>query len=303
MSQGLPIDIREAIISVCGKAFWYRDPHRAFLLYCGVPSEMYDRFSSGSKYVITRNVLAELDRLGDHGYGIQRRILTELCKLRNVPDENVPDRDAALAAIRKLKELALEQKMYVEETVKKQESKSEEAKRKFEAQTFRAQRVAELRGKFNAMVVSTDDPQSRGYSLEDLLVELFGLNEVRYRPPYKTETEQIDGCFTFKGFDYLVEARWRQAMPKEGDLGILKNKVDKKITSTRGVFFSIIGFRPEVVAEFTRGTTSNILLFDGEDLSLILEGHVSLFDALDYKIQKAAQEGIIYAQLSAKFRL
>lgn len=302
MEQGLPLQIREAIISVCGKAFWYRDPHRSFLLYSGVPADMYDRFSTGSKYLITRNVLAELDRLGDNGYAIQRRILTELCKLRNVPDENVPDRDAALNAIRKLKTLALEQKLYVEETEKKQSSRSEDAKKKIEAQTIRANKVTELLEKFNKMAISTEDPQTRGYSLEDLLVELFEVNEIHYRPPYKTETEQIDGCFAFKGFDYLVEARWRQMMPKESDLAVLKTKVDKKLTSTRGIFFSIIGFRPEVVSEFTRGTSSNILLFDGEDISLILEGHISLIDALDYKIQKAAQEGIIYARLGSRFK-
>jgi hypothetical protein len=40
---------------------------------------------------------------------------------------------------------------------------------------------------------------------------------------------------------------------------------------------------------------------DGADLSLILEGHVSLTDGLDLKIQKAAQEGIIFFPLGARF--
>lgn len=53
--------------------------------------------------------------------------------------------------------------------------------------------------------------------------------------------------------------------------------------------------------EFTRGTTSNIILMDGQDVSLILEGHISLVDALDLKIQKAAQEGIIYFPLAQRF--
>lgn len=39
----------------------------------------------------------------------------------------------------------------------------------------------------------------------------------------------------------------------------------------------------------------------GQDLTLILEGFVSLVDALDVKVQKAAQEGIIYFPLSRRF--
>ncbi len=143
--------------------------------------------------------------------------------------------------------------------------------------------------------------QARGYSLEGLLSELFAVNEISYRPSYRTETEQIDGYFHFKGFDYLVEARWRKGPPTESDLAALKTKVDKKITSTRGLFVSIVGFRREVVMEFTRGVSSNMILMDGSDIGLILEGHVSLVDALDLKIEKAAQEGIIYFPLAQRF--
>ena len=99
----------------------------------------------------------------------------------------------------------------------------------------------------------------------------------------------------------MVEARWRKGPPTESDLAALKTKVDKKITSTRGLFVSIVGFRREVVMEFTRGVSSNMILMDGSDIGLILEGHVSLVDALDLKIEKAAQEGIIYFPLAQRF--
>jgi hypothetical protein len=83
-------------------------------------------------------------------------------------------------------------------------------------------------------------------------------------------------------------------------LAAFKTKVDKKLSSTRGIFFSMIGYRPEVM-EFTRGVSSNIVLFDSSDLTLILEGHISLIDALDLKIQKASQEGIISFLLVQRF--
>lgn len=301
MPVRLPFEIREAVVAVCGKCFWLKDPFRAFMLSCGVPVELYDRFAEESKYKIARHILSELDGREDEGYQIQRRIVTELAKLRKVPDDNVPDREAALSALRWLKQLALNHKMIILKSKAEQNTRAQEAQRRQAALMARADKMEQLRKTYVAIASADDDPQSRGYSLEDLLSELFAVHEITYRPPYKTSTEQIDGSFSFKGFDYLVEARWRKGQPTEADLAVLKTKVDKKITSTRGLFVSIPGFRQEVVFEFTRGVTSNIVLMDGVDLSLILEGRVSLIDALEIKIQKAAQEGIILFPLAQSF--
>lgn len=297
----MPFEVREAIVQVCGKAFWLKDPFRAFLLSAGVEPETYDRYSDESKFKIARHVLSELDALGDDGWLVQRRIVTELCNLRGIPDNAVVDRDAAIGALRYLKEVAAAHQLLVTEQQHDAARREHEAKRRQAALAARAKKTEELRTAFNALATSHDDPQGRGYSLEDLLAELFELHDISYRRPYRTATEQIDGHFEFKGFDYLVEARWRMTQPTEGDLAAFKIKVDKKISSTRGLFVSIPGFRPEVVVQFTQGVTSNIVLMDGQDVALILEGQVSLNDALELKIQKAAQEGIVYFPLSQRY--
>ncbi len=67
--------------------------------------------------------------------------------------------------------------------------------------------------------------------------------------------------------------------------------------STRGLFISVQGFRHEVIDEFTSGITKNLILMDGEDLVYILEERVNLRDGLQAKIEKAAQEGIIFFPL------
>ncbi|MGH8886270.1 MAG: restriction endonuclease, partial [Egibacteraceae bacterium] len=241
-----------------------------------------------------------LDALGQEGSDIQRRIVTELCQLRGLPDD-VPNPDAGLRALRHLKELARDQKIVVEREHRQAEQRAREARQRQASLAARAEKMAELRETLAILASSRDDPQGRGYSLEDLLAELFELHEIPYRRPYRTPTEQIDGHFGYRGFDYLVEARWRAQPPVEADLGAFKTKVDKKIQSTRGLFVSMSGFRQEVVLEFTRGITSNIVLMDGMDLTLILEGRVSLTDALDLKTEKAAQEGILYFPLVTRF--
>jgi hypothetical protein len=290
----LPYEIREAIIQACGKAFWYKDPLKAFLLGAGVPAHLYDKYDDLAKFKIARYILSDLDAMGHEGHLIQRRMITEFCNLRGIPDPAVDNKDAATQALRHLKELALAQRIVAEEQRSATEQRTQEARLKQAALAARAHKVEELKKHFYEMAGPSYDPQRRGYGLEDLLAELFQLHDITYRPPYRTKTEQIDGHFQYKGFDYLVEARWRKDQPAESDLSAFKHKVDKKITSTRGLFASIVGFRPEVVFEFTKGTSSNLVLMDGSDIILILEGQVSLIDALDTKIDKAAQEGIIF---------
>lgn len=297
----LPFEIREAIVQVFGKAFWMKDPLRAFVLGAGVPPDLFDRFRDEAKFKIARHLLSELDVMGDEGWAIQRRLLTELSRLKNIPDPTVPSREEALDALRALKELAAAHELAVDEERSSTDQRTAEARVKQAALLARQEKVQELRQAFYGMAAARDDPQTRGYGLEDLLGDLFDLNEIVYRRPYRTPTEQIDGHFAFQGFDYLVEARWRAERPTEADLGGFKLKVDKKLASTRGLFVSIVGFRPEVVMEFTKGTSSNIVLMDGEDLTLILEGHVTLHDGLDLKIQKAAQEGIVFFPLRQRF--
>lgn len=48
MAAGLPFEIREAIVQVCGKSFWLKDPFRAFFISAGVPPEMLHQTSSSS---------------------------------------------------------------------------------------------------------------------------------------------------------------------------------------------------------------------------------------------------------------
>jgi len=298
--RGLPFEIREAVVQVCGRTFWLKERLRAFLLAAGVPSHLCDRYAEEPKHKIARHILGALDGMGEDGWTIQRRVVAELCAPRNAVDGSVPDRDAAVRAVRYLKELAVAQKLIVEEHRSESEQRALEARQRQAALAAKAQKIEQLRTALAAMTSGRSDPQQRGYGLEDLLAELFEVHEIPYRRPYRTVTEEVDGQFTFKGVDYVVETRSREAPPTEADIGAFKNKVDKKLSSARGLFVSVLTFPPEVVFEFTRGTMSNIVLMDGPDLGRILDGRVSLTDALDQKIEKAAQEGIIYFPLSQR---
>ena len=63
--------------------------------------------------------------------------------------------------------------------------------------------LAEVRLRFVGMLKEPATPAERqrcGYDFERLLVDLFGVADIAYRPPYTAAHEQIDGSFNFRGF-------------------------------------------------------------------------------------------------------
>ena len=287
----LPYDVTEAMVQCFGKCFHYKDGVASFLLAAGVDRVLVDKYRNEAKFVWARRVLADLSQT-DEGRFVQRRVLTQLCNLRDLADKDVPDRGAGLDALRSLKQLAVERDLVVRKRKQDEVSRAQIAEQKERLIRERAEKLQELHRQFTKAIMSTDR-QTAGYSLEDLLVSLFALFEIEYRASYRTPTQQIDGQFAFSGFHYLVEAKWRKERPTEQEIGGFKHKVDGKLESTRGIFISVPGFRPEVIDRFN-GCGSNIILLDGAHLTHILEGRIDLRDLLTSAIEKAAQEGVVY---------
>lgn len=287
----LPYEILEAMIQCFGLCFHYYDGVTSFFLSCGVSRELNDKHRGQAKFKWSRGLLTELGE-SDDGRIIQRRILTELCKLRDLPDKDVPDREAGLDALRKIKERAVEHHLYIQESRREADNRTRILEERQRIIQQRLEKLESLRNVFNNSIKS-DNRQEAGYALEDFLKELFALYEIEYRKSYRTPTQQIDGYFQFEGFGYLVEAKWRQDMPTEGEVGAFKQKVDTKLESTRGIFISILGYRSEVIEQFSK-RGGNIILMDGTHLIEILEGRYDLKDVLKSIIERAAQEGMAY---------
>lgn len=112
--MAIPYEISQAMIQCFGKCFHYKDGVAAFMRQAGVSSALIEKYRDEPKFVWARHVIADLSQ-NEQGHEVLRRMLTELCKLRKVPDENVPDRNAALDALRELKDLAVSHDLYVEE--------------------------------------------------------------------------------------------------------------------------------------------------------------------------------------------
>jgi hypothetical protein len=131
-----------------------------------------------------------------------------------------------------------------------------------------------------------------------MLCELAALEGLRYTASYRKGTvSQTDGMLTFEGFQYLVEARWRAEPADVAEIAALAQKAYRSLQSTRGLFLSVAGFRPEVVEELEKGP-KNLLLMTGAELSVILEGRLRLAEAMQLKVDEGAKKGHILYDIS-----
>lgn len=300
MRRLLPHDVKAALIEVCGRAFWYKQPLFDMFDRAGIPEDLYIKYESEAKFTIARKVIADLERMDEEGLLLQRRLVAEMFKLRDLPDSNVPDRDVGLETLWTLKLAVQQHDLVVCEEKASGVERTVAAERVVQRARDRNLRLQELKRTFVVLATSSDR-QKRGYELEELLYELFTIYEIQYRRSYTADGEQVDGFFAFGGFDYILEARWRQRAPDLGELAAIRTKVDRKIKSTRGFVVSIAPYRENILRRLREAGPANLILMDGEDLALILEGQVSLVDALQAKVDKAAQEGIVFFPLKNLF--
>ena len=125
----LPYEIIEAMIQCFGRCFHYKDLMASFLVSAGLERVLVDKHRGEYKFTWARRLLTELGEL-DEGLLLQRRILTELCKLKDIPDPKVSDRDSAIEALRKLKHLAVEHDLL---TIEQQTKGEQKVDQKFES--------------------------------------------------------------------------------------------------------------------------------------------------------------------------
>src|SRR5205814_1390788 len=117
-------------------------------------------------------------------------------------------------------------------------------------------------------LISSSNPQAKGYGLEAILRGLFELFDLDPKASFKLAGEQIDGAFTFDSTDYLLEAKWQQVPVRASDLDAFVGKLSRKLDNTLGLFLSINGFSPDGVKTYASGRRLMILM-DGSDLMAV----------------------------------
>jgi hypothetical protein len=294
MKKKLGYELKEKLVEIGGSCFWYWKVYQAFLESCGVKRDHFLRYKNqdSNKYNLMRQVLSDLEEKEDWNtiFSIQSAIYN----LKNIPDKNIPDQEKSKRVLNEFKEICgedlLERKL--KEKVNQDRLKAHDETIK-SVQNYE-HKIKELHGKF--IKTFSEEPQKRGYILESVIYELFSINEIHYQKPFKSGTDQIDGHFRYGNFDYLVEIKWEKDPVGKVALSVFNDEIQRRIQSTRGLFVSMSGFNESHVKNYEVANPKMILM-DGEDISLILEGRFRLDDALNAKIDKAVKAGQIYFKL------
>ncbi|MFV2044660.1 MAG: reverse transcriptase domain-containing protein [Anaerolineales bacterium] len=134
----------------------------------------------------------------------------------------------------------------------------------------------------------SDDPQRRGYILQDLLRRLFVLSEIPMARSFTRSKggEQIDGAFNHDGWFYLVECRWRKKLADIRELDGLSGQVRRSGRQVMGFFISINGWSENVVPLLLQEGDHSIVLMDGTDVLSVLTQELPLTQLIDAKLSK-----------------
>lgn len=153
--------------------------------------------------------------------------------------------------------------------------------------------LEQLRTEYLDLLANKTSRPQRGYALERILAELSRLSQLEATEAFRVNGEQIDGAVKFDGEHYLIEAKWQDRTASNEPVYQFAGKVAGKLYG-RGLFISVNGFSPAVIRSLVMGKEIQTLFIDGEDLILVLEGHLTLRDMIDRKVKAAQTKGFIY---------
>ena len=286
------------MVSLAGACFWYWNSFHSFLVSSGVSLRLIDKYpqESFNKYQKMRNILDDLDRARD--IGTINNLVSNFFKLSGPIDRDNRDVRQAVRLLQEFRELVGQDPIELEIERQARESRRKDHKESIQQLKSRQDQLEDLNKRFLRLAESSEiSPQKRGFELERLFFDLLTHYEFDCQPPYRTASgEQIDGHFNYGKFDYLVEGKWTRELTKQPDLSIFDGKIRGKAQSTRGFFLSASGFDPNAIAKFS-GDAPRIVLMTGEDLALVLDGHMTLADAMKAKVDAIVRYGKILLPL------
>ena len=227
------------------------------------------------------------------------RLIVEVCKVTDFAHLQKLEDGEKKAENAKASVEALRAHLKGHQDVHEEDRKAEERRKESHARLMRVNAVqARLRNLKDEYLklISSENPQQRGYTLEKILRGLFELFDLDPKASFKIAGEQIDGAFSFEGTDYLLEAKWQQKPVAAKELDGLAGKLSRKLENTLGLFLSINNFSADAVRAHSSGRRL-VLLMDGSDLMAVMEGRIDLVQLLLRKRRKAAETGNIYLRI------
>lgn len=293
LSAAAVLALKEALASV----YWYKSDLRGFLQLCLSNPTLVGSFDwSNYKWQVASDVVDYLVARPDKHLGDLTKLCYEICNFSDFSHlqqaEDAPHKiERARAAVQRLKQL-VEPHQDLKKEQDEIRQRQEQAAAKLRQNVAVREKLAEIKNRYMALVVSTD-AQARGFELERVMYDLFELFDLDPKASFRNLGEQIDGAFSLAGTEYLFEAKWHKELVNKAELAAFSEKVNSKLENTLGIFLSINGFSVDGVAAHQAGGAS-IILMDGGDLMAVFEERIDFVSLLLRKKRHAAQTGNIY---------
>jgi hypothetical protein len=149
--------------------------------------------------------------------------------------------------------------------------------------------------KFRKQVITASQA---GTVFERWVVEAFRLSGAEGQYPYEvpmTETgrtkEQIDGIVYDGWQGFLIESKCQEDPIDFGPIALLNVLVEKRVAGTLGLFFSVSGYTAAALESVESLRPIRVLLFDGDDLTSIIQTKKSMMEMVRRKWVFAVQYG------------
>lgn len=288
--------LKEALTSI----YWYKSDLRSFIMNTISDSSLLARINWED---YKRNIVANIiDFLSNHQETYQNDLLKLIVEVIKIDDfshlrrleDGKEKEERAKNAVVALKKLTIQHYDLMEEE-KRKEQKRKKAYEEILKNKGVSERLEVIKKEYFNLI-SSADPQKRGFKLEKVLKKLFILFDLDPKASFRIIGEQIDGAFTFDNTDYLFEAKWQQEPVRIKDLDGFSGKLARKLDNTLGLFLSVNSFSEDAVKAHSSGRRLMILM-DGSDLMAVIEGRIDLIELLLRKRRHASQTGVIYLKI------
>ena len=100
--------------------------------------------------------------------------------------------------------------------------------------------------------------------------------------------------FEFEGKHFLVESKWTEQRVSNKELSFFITKVSQLQPNPIGLFITSSDFSEEAIRYWESAKDCTVILVDGYDLTLVLEGRIELPHLLQEKVRAASQEGKMF---------
>jgi len=290
-----PPEVIQALKEALRNIYWYKDDLRLFFLSCEVPNNIITKQGwhdpQEYKVRIVGNVLDDLISMGETGLGYIRRTIQTILDIHNFDYlRSLEDGATKVSADRKSVEVLREMVMKHDATIiKEREERATRTDNLANAAKRWNDAIERLQRQFYELV-KTEDRQKRGFLFQDFLFELFKAHDLNPRGSFRIIGEEIDGAFEFEMTQFLLEAKWEKDPLGAAPLDSFSKKVERKLENTLGLFVALNGFTEDGLEAFS-GTRPSIILMDGEDLAVVLQGLVDFRDLLKRKVRYTSQTG------------